>query len=89
VTAVCRYRLYGVLLREPTDFHDVNEPGPQHQQHCTATAQRDTAHRSRGASTWSPSSGRHMSVGGSWLLHWVQQGGLTDLCGRPFVLQVN
>lgn len=23
----CRYRLYGVLLREPTDFHDVNEPG--------------------------------------------------------------
>lgn len=23
----CRYRLYGVILREPTDFHDVNEPG--------------------------------------------------------------
>lgn len=23
----CRYRLYGVLLREEASFHDVNEPG--------------------------------------------------------------
>lgn len=35
----CRYRLYGVLLREPTDFHDVNEPG----QDQGGTAQHSTA----------------------------------------------